>query len=146
MNTDTLQTPQLPQTDVSKSDLKFEYGFNSINGIVKKKYYLSEIPNIKEKCDVWNVLPIVYVRQFTGFTDKKEIEIYQGDICKYHKNTNKWLVSYHFEVRFKNGAFYAYWEREMMGKLEQHWDLLSQKDMRNIRVVSNVFQSTQTTS
>ena len=146
MNTDTLQTPQLPQTDVSKSALKFEYGFNSINGIVKKKYYLSEIPNIKEKCDVWNVLPIVYVRQFTGFTDKKEIEIYQGDICKYHKNTNKWLVSYHFEVRFKNGAFYAYWEHEMMGKLEQHWDLLSQKDMRNIRVVSNVFQSTQTTS
>ena len=146
MNTDTHKAPQLPQMDVSKSALKFEYGFNSINGIVKKKYYLSEIPNIKEKCDVWNVLPIVYVRQFTGFTDKKEIEIYQGDICKYHKNTNKWLVSYHFEVRFKNGAFYAYWEREMMGKLEQHWDLLSQKDMRNIRVVSNVFQSTQTTS
>ena len=87
-----------------------------------------------------------YTMQFTGFTDKKEIEIYEGDICKYHKNTSKWLVSYHFEVRFKNGAFYAYWEREMMGKLEQHWDLLSQKDMRNIRVVSNIFQSTQTTS
>jgi len=84
--------------------------------------------------------------EFTGFTDKKQVEIYEGDICKYHKNTSKWLVSYHFEVRFKNGAFYAYWEREMMGKLEQHWDLLSQKDMRNIRVVSNIFQSTQTTS
>ena len=83
---------------------------------------------------------------FTGFNDKKGIEIYQGDICKYHKNTSKWLVSYHFEVKFKNGAFYAYWEREMMGKLEQHWDLLSQKDMRNIRVVSDIFQSTQATS
>jgi hypothetical protein len=34
----------------------------------------------------------------------------------------------------------------MMGKLEQHWDLLSQKDMRNIRVVSDIFQSAQTTS
>ncbi len=146
MNTDTHQAPQLPQTDVSKSALKFEYGFNSVNGIVKKKYYLSEIPFMHDKCDVWQILPVVYVRQFTGFTDKKEVEIYQGDICKYHKNTSKWLVSYHFEVRFKNGAFYAYWEREMMGKLEQHWDLLSQKDMRNIRVVSNIFQSTQTTS
>ena len=142
LNTDT----QLLQADVSKSAFKFEYGFESVNGIVKKKYYLHEIPNIKEKCDVWNILPIVYVRHFTGFTDKKEVEIYQGDICKYHKNTSKWLVSYHFEVRFKNGAFYAYWERDMMGKLEQHWDLLSQKDMRNIRVVSNIFQSTQTTS
>lgn len=146
MNTDTHQAPQLPQTDVSKSALKFEYGFNSVNGIVKKKYYLSEIPFMHDKCDVWQILPVVYVRQFTGFTDKNEVEIYQGDICKYHKNTSKWLVSYHFEVRFKNGAFYAYWEREMMGKLEQHWDLLSQKDMRNIRVISNIFQSTQTTS
>lgn len=136
----------LLQAYVSKSAFKFEYGFESVNGIVKKKYYLHEIPNIKEKCDVWNVLPIVYVRQFTGFTDKKEVEIYQGDICKYHKNTSKWLVSYHFEVRFKNGAFYAYWERDIMGKLEQHWDFLSQKDMINIRVVSNIFQSTQTTS
>lgn len=146
MKTENNENKALNKTDVSKTALKFEYGFNSVNGIVKKQYYLHEIPNIKEKCDVWNVLPIVYVRQFTGFTDKKEIEIYQGDICKYHKNTSKWLVSYHFEVRFKSGAFYAYWEREMMGKLEQNWDLLSQKDMRNIKVVSNIFQSTQTTS
>lgn len=122
-------------------EIKFEYGFESVNGIVKKKYYLHEIPNIKEKCDVWNILPIVYVRQFTGFNDKKGIEIYQGDVCKYHKNTSKWLVSYHFEVRFENGAFYAYWEREMMGKLEKHLDLLSQKDMRNIRVVSNIHEN-----
>ena len=100
-------------------------------------------PSIKE-----NIFEIedCHIMQFTGFTDKKEVEIYEGDICKYHKNTSKWLVSYHFEVRFKNGAFYAYWEREMMGKLEQHWDLLSQKDMRNIRVVSDIFQSAQTTS
>jgi hypothetical protein len=146
MNKNNSKDPQLPQTAVSKSALKFEYGFNSVNGIVKKRYYLSEIPFMHDKCDVWQILPVVYVRQFTGFTDKKEVEIYQGDICKYHKNTSKWLVSYHFEVRFRNGAFYAYWEREMMGKLEQHWDLLSQKDMRNIRVVSDIFQSAQTTS
>ena len=139
MNTHTNQVPQLPQTDVRESALKFEYGFNSVNGIVKKKYYLREIPFMHDKCDVWQILPVVYVRQFTGFTDKKGVEIYEGDICKYHKNTSKWLVSYQFEIRFKNGAFYAYWEREMMGKLEEHWDLLSQKDMRNIRVVSTVY-------
>ena len=78
------------------------------------------------------------VGQFTGFTGKKGVEIYEGDICKYHKNTSKWLISYNFEVIFKNGAFYAYWQREMIGKQEEHWDLLSEKDMQNIRVVSNV--------
>ena len=61
-------------------ELKFEYGFQGVNGIVKKVYYLSEIPNIKEKCDVWNELPIIYVREFTGLKDKNLVDIYEGDL------------------------------------------------------------------
>jgi len=79
-------------------EIKFEYGFESINGIVKKVYALSEIPNIKEKCDVWNVLPIVYVRQFTGLQDKNGVDIYVGDILDNIYNAKGM-------VYFKNGMF-----------------------------------------
>lgn len=82
-------------------EIKIEYGFESVNGIVTKKYYLHEIPNIKEKCDVWNTLPIVYTRQFTGFINLDEIEIYVGDIL-----SEKWKAEVYigddgaFMVRF----------------------------------------------
>ena len=83
---------------MNKREIKFEYGFESVNGIVKKKYYLHEIPSIKEKCDVLNVLPIVYVRQFTGLKDKKGVDIYENDIL-YNGYNAKGIVS------FENGMF-----------------------------------------
>jgi uncharacterized phage protein (TIGR01671 family) len=79
-------------------EIKFEYGFESVNGIVKKVYALSEIPNIKEKCDVWNVLPVIYVRQFTGLQDKNGVDIYVGDILDNGYNAKGM-------VYFKNGMF-----------------------------------------
>ena len=68
-------------------ELKFEYGFESVNGTVKKVYHLHEIPSIQQKCDVWNILPIKYVRPFTGVND-----IIEGDIFKRVDTEETFLV------------------------------------------------------
>ncbi len=137
MISDTDNSKALDKTDVMRSAFKFRFWQPSTQTMQKWEDY--EQYAIFEMFKNIDSIPLLS----TGFNDKKGVEIFQGDICKYHKSTSKWLVSYHFEVRFKNGCFYAFWEREMMGKHEEHWDLLCQKDLRNIIVVSNIFQSTQ---
>ena len=91
-------------------EIKFEYGFESVNGIVKKKYFLHEIPLIADKCDVWNVLPIKYVRQFTGLKDKNGIEIYEGDLIELDSNRTC-AVSWH---EYRGG-----WDLDFVSEKEQ---------------------------
>lgn len=88
--------------------LKFEYGFQSVNHIVKKVYELGEIPRIAQICDVWNDLPIVYVRPWTGAVDANGVHIFQGDIMQndipfdkpFVVNWNDASCSYEFDDGF----------------------------------------------
>jgi len=81
---------------------------------------------------------MIFAGQFTGLQCKNQIDLYEGDRCKYHHNTSKWLVSYTFEIIFKDGCFYAYWERMMCGTLEKHFDLLSKIDRSKVKVIGNI--------
>lgn len=117
------------------ANTKFEYGFESVNGIVKKKYFLSDIPNIKENCDVWNVLPIVYVREFTGFKDKKGKEIYEGDLIKtfagigeiiWQSHSGEWIVKLLSEGRgYVDIDFKRSQEWNIMGNVHETPELLN---------------------
>jgi hypothetical protein len=111
------------------SNLKFEYGFKNVNGIVKKKYYLHEIPNIKDKCDVWNVLPIIYVRQFTGLLDKNGIEIYVGDWLRY-------ATGYTSVIVFKDGAFLSIYSHPEDGEELLITDLY----LPNVEIIGNIYE------
>jgi hypothetical protein len=103
--------------------IKFEYGFESVNGVVKKVYHLHEIPNIAQICDVWDMLPIKYVRQFTGLKDKNGKEIFEGDIVK--KTTYPQLT---FIVKFDKGKYnicgYKQFSLKVIGNIHQNEELI----------------------
>ena len=60
-----------------RKEIKFEYGFQNGEDVIKKIYNLHEIPYIRECCIEWDLLPIKYVREYTGVFD-----VYEGDIMK----------------------------------------------------------------
>lgn len=102
-------------------EIKFEYGFKSINGIIKKVYELSEIPNIAAKCDLWNELPIAYVRTYTGLKDKNGKDIYEGDVDSLGR-----------VIEYRDGAFHV------VQSNGQTFDYLSH--MKHITIIGNIYE------
>lgn len=86
-------------------EIKFEYGFQSISGIIKKVYSIDQIHRISEICDIWNQLPVLYVREYSGIEDKNGKPIFEGDIVTVSYGT-QWSKHKALEyVIFEDGQF-----------------------------------------
>lgn len=117
-------------------EIKFEYGFESVNGIVKKIYHLYQIPFISQKCDVWGELPIKYVRQYTGLKDKNSDEYCEGDIIKDGTlNEQIGVVKFKdgcFILEFQDGSYYLlkHYENvgEIIGNIYENTELLTKNE------------------
>lgn len=119
-------------------EIKFEYGFQSVSGIEKKIYNLHEIPFISVKCDVWNVLPIVYVREYTGLKDKNGKEIYEGDILVFGKYKTRYKVIWNNDgwLAISNeGDEYGAYTRKVY-----HNNLYAEKNYY-IEVIGNIYEN-----
>lgn len=121
-------------------EIKFEYGFKSQNGIVKKVYELSQIPNIASICDVWNELPICYVRQFTGLQDKNGNDIFEGDIVSFETDPKG-------VVRWNNHVLcYTYYEDYKEDEITNSdflcdWAQLNKGESRHYIVHGNIYET-----
>jgi uncharacterized phage protein (TIGR01671 family) len=124
--------------------LKFEYGFKSVNGIVKKTYYLSEIPNIAEKCDVWGILPIMYIRQYTGCKDENGTYIYEGDIFKRTDTNDKYITIWH-DNSFVASKVWDEWTKKDVSNRKIHTSILFMTTFK-IEIIGNIHVNTKTTN
>jgi len=115
---------------------KIEYGFESVNGVVKKTYYIRDIPLIAEKCDVWDELPVLYTRIFTTQKDKNGKEIYAGDIvqCYDWGGKNEKLT---IEV--------VEWDSDEIGWRFRDWQIEDSYDVRKAfkvcEVIGNIYEN-----
>jgi uncharacterized phage protein (TIGR01671 family) len=127
-------------------EIKFEYGFESVNGIIKKVYHLHQLPYINGICDIWGELVCLYVRQFTGLKDKNGVDIYEGDIVSTRTLSAELndLGFENYEVGFFNGTFCLIKNEQAIRQWKDgtnDWYSLENTESFEIEVIGNIHEN-----
>ena len=86
------------------------------------------------------------IGQYSDYTDRKNTDIYEGDIVRFSKSRSRYSIRFEGHIKFQGGCFGLYWERTMLGSLEKHFDLLNSIELGFLTVLGNIFDENTATS
>jgi len=88
---------------------------------------------------VWNILPIAYTRQFTGYKDKNGIDIYEGDIFKRIDTSDTYKVIWNKDG-FMASQLWDEWTKKDVSKQEKNVSIPLMTTFR-IEIIGNFNKS-----
>lgn len=101
------------------------------NGYTYDDYkYVENLSVDENKCEI---------ELFTGFYDKNDKKIYEGDILYYFKDCSEGEV-FKYQVLFKEGAFYLF---ESYDGFVDDEDLITEFDLKELQVMGNIHENSE---
>lgn len=116
---------------------KWVYGYLSeIFGKDSRRFTIDEAIHFDADGNSLNVFEVYpeTVGQFTGFYDKNDKEIYDGDVLKSN------YEDYIYWVKYENGGFYIYNDMGRYGSIKRAFEVYKECEMQ-VEIIGNIYDN-----